>query len=74
MNYRPQIAAEIRAEMGRQKYGPVKLAAATRIPRSRLTRRLSGQSPFSTDELGAVAAALCVSVSELIRRAEQVAA
>lgn len=70
MNYRPQIAAEIRAEMGRQKYGPVKLAAATRIPRSRLARRLSGQTPFNTDELVAVTTALDVTIAEVIRRAQ----
>lgn len=74
MNYRPQIAAEVRAEMGRQKYNTSKFAAAIGIPRSRLTPRLSGEIAFDTDELALVAAELGLSVTELIRRAEQVAA
>ena len=74
MNYSPEIAAEVRAEMARKQIGPGRLAADTLIPRSRLHRRLSGRLPFNTDELVLVAAVLDVAVSDLIARAEARAA
>lgn len=73
MTYSPQIAAEIRAEMGRQRYGVMKLATTTGIPRSRLHRKLSGRSPLDTDEVGIIATALGLSMTDLIARAERAA-
>lgn len=64
------IAAEVRAEMARQKYGPSRLSSETSITRPRLHRRLSGAVPFNTDELTIVARVLGTTASDLIARAE----
>lgn len=74
MTYRPQIAAEVRAEMALKKVNVTQLASAADISRSRLHSRLSGSKPFDTDELTVVAAVLNVSVADLISRAESRAA
>jgi hypothetical protein len=68
------IAAEVRAEMARQKYGPTRLASEACISRPRLHRRLSGAVPFNTDELVIIARVLGVTASDLIARAEARAA
>jgi transcriptional regulator with XRE-family HTH domain len=70
MRYAIEVAAEVRAEMARQKYGPTQLAAAASISRPRLHRRLSGTVPFNTDELIAIGQALGIAASEFMARAE----
>lgn len=42
------------------------LAEATGIPRTTLTRRLAGQSPFTVAELDAIALALNIDVTTLV--------
>lgn len=69
MTYSPSIAAEIRAEMARQRYPLVRLATNTGIPRSRLNRRINGTTPFNTDELRVIAAALNITVTDVYTRA-----
>jgi transcriptional regulator with XRE-family HTH domain len=44
-------------------------AARTGIPLSTLSRRLTGNSPFNTDELALIADLLGVNVSDLFTRA-----
>lgn len=70
MNFSPQIAEELRAEMARQKYGIVRMAKDTRIPRSRLSNRLSGKDPIDMDELVLVATQLGIPASDIVARAE----
>lgn len=70
MNFSPHVAEELRAEMARQKYGIVQMATDTRIPRSRLSRRLSGKTPLDTDELVLVANQLGIPAADIVARAE----
>jgi len=70
MNFSPQIAEELRAEMARQKYGIVQMSKDTRIPRSRLSNRLSGKAPLDTDELILVANQLGIPAADIVARAE----
>ena len=74
MNYTPALAAEVRAELGRQQVGVGSLASHLGIHRTKLYRRLHGIRPFDSDELARIGALLGVPASELIRRAEQVVA
>lgn len=63
------IAAEVRAEMARQRLSQQSLAVHLGWPQPRLSRRLtSGKTsvPFTVDELSAVADALGVPVTTLI--------
>lgn len=71
MNYstrREQVAAEVRAEMARQRISLTELADATSISPSTLRRRLDSVSPFDVDELDRVAGALGVSPDQLFAR------
>lgn len=73
MTYAPNLAAEIRAEMGRQKISVAELSRLSGLHRSLLHRRLGAESPLDTDELLAVAKALGLSVVELVARAQAAA-
>lgn len=70
MRYAVEVAAEVRAEMARQKYGPTRLASAVSISRPKLHRRLSGAVAFDTDQLDAIARVLGVAPSDFLVRAE----
>jgi len=59
-------AASIRDAIKQAGFTPFSLAEATGIPRTTLNRRLLGVSPFNTEELDAIAAALDTSVAELL--------
>lgn len=64
-----ELAAEVRAEMARQRFTPIDVAKGTGISYATVKRRLAGQYPFTMDEFGAVAAFLGVEPSELVDRA-----
>lgn len=72
-----RLLDEVRAEMARQRVTQAMLAAATDIPASSLSRRLSGQKPITLGEADQIARALGVDLLVLIERAaprEQVSA
>jgi len=61
------VAEEVRAEMGRQRRSGVWLAKASGMSQSKLARRLVGDQPWDLNELEAVAGALNVPLSKLLR-------
>ena len=70
---RDRIAAELRAEMARQKVSVVSLSEATDIKVATLRNRLNGVQPFFVSELDSVCFALGLSLSEFITRTDEVA-
>lgn len=60
------VAAEIRAELGRQKMNQTELADALDMPINSLRRRLSGETTISVDDLFAIAYHLDVPVTRLL--------
>lgn len=71
MNYpsTDKLAAEVRAEMARQRLTPIDVANGTDISYATIKRRLAGQYPFTMEEFGAVARFLGIEVTELYSRA-----
>jgi len=67
---RISLAAEIRAELGRQRVSIQKLSAGTGISASTLYRRLEGTRPFYVEELEAIGRFLGVPDYELTKRAK----
>lgn len=63
-----KVAAEIRAEMARQKVSVNTLSEAVGIPLSTLRRSVNGTRSFTLDELHAVGEALGLRLSVLISR------
>ena len=59
-------AASIREAIRQAGFTPFTLAEATGIPRTTLNRRLLGVTPFNTEELDSIAAALNTSVTDLL--------
>lgn len=57
-NYRTAVAAEVRAEMARQRVSVVRLSDTTGIPARSLARRLRGEGRLDIEELARIAAAL----------------
>lgn len=55
--------------MARRHHTQSSLAEAVGMRQQALSRRLSGVTPFTIDELAAIAAALSVPMTELIREA-----
>lgn len=69
---RALVAAEVRAELGRQRRSGSWLARELGVAQSAMSRRLTGELPFDVDELEAISAALDVPVTRfLIDRAPQ---
>lgn len=69
MNYSAlshHVAAEIRAEMARQRMSLAELAGRIGLSESTLRRRLDGRTPFGLDEFARTAAALNVPVEQLM--------
>jgi transcriptional regulator with XRE-family HTH domain len=60
------VAANVRAELARQRKPQRELQQHLGISRVTLYRRLSGESPFDVDELRRIAELLNVSVSDLL--------
>ena len=65
------IAAEIRAEMGRQRVTTTALARLTGIARPNLSRKLAEKRPLSLHDVERIARALNVNLSDLAARAEE---
>lgn len=66
-----RIAAEIRAELGRQNLTKRGLADMLGEPHVTVTRWVNGDGPMSFDAMDAICHALGVSVVDLLARAEQ---
>lgn len=65
-----RLAAEIRAELGRQNKRIPELAAGTGINAATLRRRLQGERPFFLEEVDAIAQFLGFPVSEIVVRSD----
>lgn len=63
--YNDSVAAEVRAEMARQRRGQVEVATELGWSQAFLSRRLTGGVAFSTDEIEHVARVLGVPLSQL---------
>jgi len=62
----PQIAANIRAELGRQNKTRAALAREMGVTEMWLSRRVNAQTPFTVDDLATIAAALDVPMADLL--------
>lgn len=69
-----RIAAEIRAEMARQKISINQLAEDIGMPISTLRRSVNGDRPFTLDEFWEITSSLGIKPVEVVARAEEVAA
>lgn len=67
------VAGEIRAEMARQRKTGVDLAHALHCSQQSASRRLTGQTPLTLDELAAIAEWLSVPVSVFTASRREVA-
>lgn len=65
-----RVASNVRAEMARRNHTQQTLAQAVGKTQQSLSRRLSGQTSFTVDELADIAAALGVNLSALVELAE----
>ncbi len=65
----PQIAANIRAELGRQNKTRAALAREMGVTEMWLSRRVNAQTPFTVDDLATIAAALDVPMADLLPEA-----
>lgn len=63
---RDLVAAEVRAEMGRQQVTQVQLSRAIGMSQQSLSERLRGKTPFTTDDLDTIADALGVHPAVLL--------
>lgn len=68
------LAGEVRAEMARQGVTAATVAQAIDISRASLSRKLNGSGEFTVAEMLRVSNFLGLALSDLLRRAEQVAA
>lgn len=64
-SYTESVAAEIRAEMARQRITQRDLAASAGLTTAYLSRRLTGDVALSTEDIERLAGALGVPISEL---------
>lgn len=67
--YNDRVAAEVRAELGRQQMSQLMLAALLGVSQSYVSRRLHGEAPFSTTDLERIADALRVPIETFLARA-----
>jgi transcriptional regulator with XRE-family HTH domain len=72
--YNESVAAEVRAEMARQRRSQDSLASELGWTQATLSRRLIDEVAFSTDEIERIAGALGVPLSQLVTPAEQASA
>lgn len=61
------VAAEVRAEMGRQRVSQRRIAEVIGLSQQAVSRRLSGEVPFDVAELGRIAAELGVLADVFLR-------
>ena len=71
---KPDVPAEIRAEMARRGWSVKDLAERTGLSHVTLYRRFGGDGRLTIPELTAIAAAFGMAASTLVARAEDVAA
>jgi transcriptional regulator with XRE-family HTH domain len=74
LTLRDQVAAELRAEMARQRKTGVGLASLLKCSQQSASRRLNGEVPIDFDELAKIADWLGISAPDLIARAQGSAA
>jgi len=60
------VAANIRAELARQRVSQAQVAERLGLSQAAVSRRLTGQTPFELDEVAAVADLLAVAPSHLL--------
>lgn len=60
------VAANIRAELARQRVSQAQVAERLGLSQAAVSRRLSGQTPFEIDEVAEVASLLDVAPSHLL--------
>lgn len=65
------VAEELRVELARRGWTQRRLSEASGVPASTLHKRLSAKRPVDVEELGRIARGLGLTVSEVLRRAEQ---
>lgn len=70
---REAVAEAIRVEMARRRLTQRALADATGLKRSYIGRRMTGEVPFTTDDLVKVSAALDVPLATLLQPSARVA-
>ena len=63
------VAANIRAEMKRQRIRQPVIAAALGLSQASVSRKLTGHTPLTVDELAVVADVLGVDLVELVKAA-----
>lgn len=71
MSYREGVAAEVRAEMARQRKTGVELASVLDLSQQSASRRLTGESGLDVDELAMIADWLKVPVARLLPTSDQ---
>ena len=71
---REVVAESVRVEMARRRMTQRSLAAATGMSQSYIGRRMTGEMPFTTDDLALIATALGVPVTALLVAADSSAA
>ena len=64
-----EVAAEIRAELARRQIPQVRIADLLGLSQVSVSRRLTGQTPISVDELALIAGFLDVPISDLLKDA-----
>jgi transcriptional regulator with XRE-family HTH domain len=67
---REAVIAAVREAMAERKVSGRALAAQLRMPQSVLSRRMTGEIPFTVDELAAIATALNWELTLLVTPAE----
>ena len=68
------LAAEIRAEMARQRHTPADLALAVGIHRVTASAVCNGRAPIDIERLDAIASWLGITAADLLDRANQAVA
>ncbi len=68
-----QVAAEVRAELARNRQGAAELARHMDAPKTSIWRKVSGKSAFTLDELDQVASFFGITMTDLIARSESAA-
>lgn len=63
---RDLVAAEVRAQLARQRITQQELAAATGLSQASISERLRGKTPFTTDDLERISEALGVHPAVLV--------
>lgn len=65
-DYALSVAAEVRAHMGRQRMTQTALATHMGVSQGYISRRLTGEVPFTVTELDEIARILTVPISDLL--------